>query len=249
MRSHASVTFARKRAARALHHLGIFGWFASQEIPAAVINVSTLAYAPVSWPDKGLESTATCRPFPQTLCQNVSSTIKPLRFRKARESRRVLSSSAVFSLGNVAENSEDFTWKFCTLVIFNDNYNVEEAPRYLKNKEENRSSAMNNIHLYHAFFRIFCTSSIKFRRLHLFLQILHETHYVLLQESLSQFLSRLSALSCKISTCPRPLYIIDFSTRITTSKTNIISFRYHCIFLVSMLFNLFSYIYLLFSKI
>lgn len=98
MRSRASVAFTQKRVARALHHLGIFGWFASREIPVAVINVSTLAYAPVPWPDKGLESMAACRFFPQTLlCQNVSSTTKPLRFRKARESRRVLSSSAVFN--------------------------------------------------------------------------------------------------------------------------------------------------------
>lgn len=58
--------------------------------------------------------------------------------------------------------------------------------------------------------RTLCTSS-KVRKPHLFLQILHETHYVLLRESLSQFRSRLSALSCKIPTCPRLLYIIDFS--------------------------------------
>lgn len=42
----SSVAFAEKRAASALHHPGIFGRFASREIPAAAINVSTLAYAP-----------------------------------------------------------------------------------------------------------------------------------------------------------------------------------------------------------
>lgn len=93
MRCRASVACTQKRAARALQHLGIFGGFASREIPAAVINVSTLAYAPVPGARQRVREHGGCRLFSQTLlCRSASLAVEPLRFRKARESQRVPSS-------------------------------------------------------------------------------------------------------------------------------------------------------------
>lgn len=142
-----NVAFTRERATRALHHLGIFGGFASREIPVAVINVSTLAYAPVyQRPDKGLESTAAAGSSRKHCCV-VAQVWRPSHFVSEMlapnhgERFFLPASFRPKSSSILRKIPDDFTRKFRTLVTFGDNYGTYgKAAAGIKKKKLRRTS-------------------------------------------------------------------------------------------------------------